>query len=169
MVVPSYPRLDELWADEALRGIDARARGKDHIGVIIELHLRLENTLVEILSARLAHPKELSIDDLNFHTKARIAAACGYISNAKALLYINTIRNKVAHNLHYRLTVDVADHLEKLISGEAPEEQARSFPPLKRSISAASMIGGMMVGRTIGFLEVEREKGHGASLCRDVS
>jgi hypothetical protein len=106
-------RTDEVWSAGALRSLQTRSRGKDHAGLIIDVHLRLEHTIVEILLHRLAKPAALQIDRLDFYTKTNIASACGFIPHREAILYINTIRNKLAHRLDYKVTHDIADHLDK--------------------------------------------------------
>jgi hypothetical protein len=148
-------RFDELWSDKAMRSINARARGKDHTGVVIEIHLRLEHTIVEILNARLAKPMELNVDELNFYTKVNVAAACGFLHRKEAILYVNRIRNKVAHNLDFKVTADMAFHLEKLAySQRFDDEEVREIPPLKRFVVVASFLGGLIVGSNIAMVEL---------------
>src|SRR5262245_59151697 len=113
----SLARFDELWSDAALRRLTSKSRGKDHVEVVIDVHLRLEQTLIQILSIRLAHPEQLEVDKLDFYTKVNVAAACGLINDRKALHYINGIRNKLAHRLSFVVTNDIAAHLEKLAYG----------------------------------------------------
>jgi hypothetical protein len=144
-------RTDEVWSDAALRSLQARSRGKDHAGLIIDVHLRLEHTIVEILLHRLKKPADLQIDRLDFYSKTNIASACGFIPHREAILYINTIRNRVAHQLDYKVTHDIADHLDKsaweITDADLNEnEDRKDVLPLKRFIHAACCIGGKLCG-----------------------
>ncbi|WP_316214045.1 hypothetical protein [Bradyrhizobium sp. SZCCHNR2032] len=154
-------RVDEVWSEAALRSIQARTRSKDHAGLIIDVHLRLEHTIVEILLHRLPKPDDLGIDGLDFFTKTNVASACGFIPHRKAILYIGNIRNKVAHRLDYKVTHDIADHLDKCAWGIADadfDDGRKSVLPLRRFIHTACCIGGKLCGWGDAALVLNEER-----------
>jgi hypothetical protein len=69
------------------------------IVAIVSCHLRLEGLLSELLRAELVAPESLDFERTGFAQLARIAAATGAVPShsLRALLKINAIRNRLAH------------------------------------------------------------------------
>jgi hypothetical protein len=78
---------------------------QDELTLIIKAHLYIERILVQIIEDELKIPDELRANDLRFPTKVGLATAMGLIPQEMraALFHMNFMRNKIAHDLRYRI------------------------------------------------------------------
>jgi hypothetical protein len=78
----------------------------DPITILIGVHLHLEAFLIELVTRSLAKPAALDLDRLNFPSKLGLAVALGVVPELAfpALKSINSLRNRLAHNLNAELT-----------------------------------------------------------------
>lgn len=78
----------------------------DPIVVLVNVHLHLEAFIIELASRRLRKPGALDFDRLSFPSKLGLAIALETIPEiaCPALRTINTIRNRLAHNLRAEVT-----------------------------------------------------------------
>ncbi len=86
----------------------------DPVSVLIQVHLHLEAFIIQLITGALSHPDALDLDRLNFPSKVGLAAALGEMPEiaGPALRTINSLRNRIAHNLN--ASVEASD-VEKLL------------------------------------------------------
>ena len=80
------------------------------ISAFVTGHLIIESLIVQIIDLKLEDPTSFDAFRLSFPAKINLCKALGMIDSdiAKFLLEINTIRNRFAHNLGFKLSfVDV--------------------------------------------------------------
>lgn len=77
-----------------------------YLQIILKGHLYIENRLIELIKVKLVNPNAIKLNDLNFPTKINLANALGLIDNKKSKLLrnLNSIRNKLAHDLNFELS-----------------------------------------------------------------
>jgi hypothetical protein len=78
---------------------------QDELTLIIKAHLYIERILVQIIEDDLKFPEELRANDLRFPTKVGLATAMALIPQEMraVLFHMNFMRNKIAHDLRYRI------------------------------------------------------------------
>jgi hypothetical protein len=83
------------------------------IAVLVGVHLHLEAFLIELIRRCLPFPDRLDLDRLNFPAKLGLALALGAIPGeaSEALRLINSLRNRIAHNLSAELTLKDGEKL----------------------------------------------------------
>lgn len=105
-------KLDENEAKQIAKKIDEEGALyvkkyivpiKDDLLLVLKTHLIIEKLIEEILSAMLVKPDE--IIEMNFFRKIQIIEALGIKNNniIVKLKALNSLRNKFAHNLDYKI------------------------------------------------------------------
>ncbi|WMJ89437.1 hypothetical protein [Anaerocolumna sp. MB42-C2] len=76
--------------------------------IFIKGHLYLEGIMSELIKKLYPNPNSLNNIDNSFFKKVKLIRAVNGITDEmeKLLLEVNSIRNKMAHNLHYKLSFD---------------------------------------------------------------
>lgn len=76
------------------------------IEVVIRGHLYLEHVLIEMIKETLSKPQLVKLERVSFLTKLELCAANQLVDEKffGAIRFVNTIRNRVAHDLTYELT-----------------------------------------------------------------
>lgn len=76
-------------------------KGRGLVEVLLRGHLWIEKHLTSLLEADLKKPEVLRLDRMPFSQKAKLAEALGLLSPGEggALQLLNTMRNRLAHNL----------------------------------------------------------------------
>jgi hypothetical protein len=84
--------------------LDAISR-EDNLGAIIRGHLHVESKLIQLIESALPEPGAIDLGRLQFPTKLELAVALGLITEdeKRGLAALNSLRNKLAHNVHYEL------------------------------------------------------------------
>jgi hypothetical protein len=74
---------------------------KDHLALIIRAHLYVESILIRQIEAALAKKERFDCAKLTFPNEVNLAVAMGRVDEADrtALIELNRLRNKFAHNL----------------------------------------------------------------------
>lgn len=74
--------------------------GADALGVVIRAHIHVEHEVIAFIEARLPVPSALSLKDLDYDRRVKLALALGFPDEfSKALSFLGTLRNKFAHDL----------------------------------------------------------------------
>lgn len=86
-------------------------------------HLWVEKYLTDLIRGALPEPTALKMDRMGFAQKVQLSVALGVVSesDAQALRTINTIRNKLAHDLHAEPTTADIDLLVQQITEPSVE------------------------------------------------
>jgi hypothetical protein len=131
---------------------------QEPIAVLVGVHLHLEAFIIALITAVLPKPDALDIDRLNFPSKLGLAVALGAIPDAAApaLRTINSLRNRIAHNLRAELTEEDS----KKLRGElgfimaAQDSKLESATPSQRIALCAlvlqAWLNGVVAGRSRG-------------------
>ena len=85
---------------------------EDDLAALLRGYLYVEVGLTHDIQKRLSHPEALNVQRLRFPEKIDLAIALGAIrkEDKPPLIKLNSLRNKVAHNLQYNISVqDVRD------------------------------------------------------------
>lgn len=148
--------LEDIWNPKKLQALGRRAKRGDDMSVIIDLHLRVEHTLDEVIAHHAVNPEYLDVDNLNFARKLRIAVGFGLVLPHLyyAIAHLNTVRNRLAHDLEYRVTEEDADKMFITVNayvGYPKEDVAEDRAVwegkhLRRFLQYALVCGGMLMG-----------------------
>jgi hypothetical protein len=86
----------------------------DPVGVLIRGHLYLEAMLIQLIETRIPKARTL---DLNFPTKVNLAVAMSLMrdSDRPALIAINKLRNRLAHEIDINVTSTDEKNLQKIM------------------------------------------------------
>jgi hypothetical protein len=81
--------------------------------VLLRGHLWAESELIGILEDTLPYPERIDFSRLSFPLKVALVAANGYLNpdDVPAFLKLNSLRNKIAHNLHTELGEESVNEL----------------------------------------------------------
>jgi hypothetical protein len=81
--------------------------------VLLRGHLWAESELIGILEDSLPHPELINFSRLSFPLKVTLVAASGYMQkdDIPAFLKLNSLRNRLAHNLHAELNEESVNEL----------------------------------------------------------
>lgn len=81
------------------------ANDKNTLYAILRGHLYIERELVKLLNLKLENPQHILNHNFGFVNKIRLAVALGLldIESMEAYIAFNTVRNKYAHQLDYKL------------------------------------------------------------------
>lgn len=85
---------------------------QDTLSQVVRAHLYTEQGLYVLLNSYLRHPEKINLDRLNFRVKLDLCVALGLIpvDLHRPLHGLNTLRNRYAHSIHFKLTrQDVAE------------------------------------------------------------
>ncbi len=101
-------------------------RASDPIAILVQVHLHLEAFIIALVRYRLAKPQAIDLDRLTFPVKLSLAVALDAIPELAepALLTINRLRNRVAHNLSAALTAEDVAALRKQLAFITTAEKA---------------------------------------------
>lgn len=126
--------------------LENHLRGEDDVGVVIRGHLGLENALNTLLEVGL--PKGLSnLENLRFPARVDLAIATGLLDPAgrSALLLVNELRNRVAHDLDAALDEAVAGQLESALALRPQKTIGLIYQPPAKEGSPRERIGWAMM------------------------
>lgn len=78
----------------------------DPLQIIVRGHLYVESAMISLIESNLPNPTGIDFTKFNFHQKLEIAVALGLVKSDEchSLLQLNSLRNKLAHNLHIEFT-----------------------------------------------------------------
>src|ERR1700733_374857 len=81
--------------------------------VVLRGHLWAESELIGVLEELLPFPQHIDLSRLGFPLKVALVAAHGRLpaDDIPAYLKLNSLRNRIAHNLHSELTEEQVDEL----------------------------------------------------------
>ena len=84
----------------------AHINASDPLQIVIRGHLHLEAELNQLILFRFASPEALDLSDLSFPRRLDLAVALGCLNAADKppYLFLNSLRNKLAHDLNYDVT-----------------------------------------------------------------
>lgn len=122
----NLPSIEELrkmnWSFDIDKLRDQFTTTSD-LEATIRIHLYLENTLIVFLREALPFHEALSVDRVPFGMKVEFCAALGLVPLplVGVLKKINELRNKVAHDLHYTISLQDKRDLFSLMPAYARE------------------------------------------------
>ncbi|MDV2685177.1 hypothetical protein RYX56_12505 [Alkalihalophilus lindianensis] len=78
----------------------------DELQIIIRTHLYIESQFASFLKRALINHKVLNLNKMSYHNKLNLCVALGLFDEAHSSSYreYNTLRNKIAHNLDYKVS-----------------------------------------------------------------
>jgi len=149
----------------------------DDLGVVIRVHIRIENALREVVRSLIKEPGYLDKMDLDYSNVVLLAVALGVNkAYAPSLNAIGTLRNKFAHNLNTKLDSNTisslyaalaSDHKEETQrmskklwiahKGSSPYPQFKNLQPRDQFISIAVILWGAAIGAVFHLKERSRE------------
>lgn len=130
-------------------------RGRSMVEVLLRGHLWLENALIDLIEAEVANPQPLKKRRISFFNRVNLAESLGLLvpSDVATLMKINSIRNRLAHNLHGEPTLGDISALEKglshhqrvlaramLDSNEFHEKSTESDPVVRLAIAILALL-----------------------------
>jgi hypothetical protein len=79
---------------------------EDELQIILRGHLYIESKLIQLIKHKLQRPESIDLSKLNFPLKVTLTEALGLIDESEkgALIYLNKLRNRIAHNLEEQIT-----------------------------------------------------------------
>ena len=128
----------EIVPEDVLHEVNALTAelvGEDALGMVLRVHLRIENVLERILQALLPSPGCLLRDDrsLRYEMKVRLVLALGALTDIEApLRAFGKLRNDFAHQPDKRLDAQSASKLYDSLSAAERHKVLRSFERMKR-------------------------------------
>ena len=91
--------------EESLGKFASDLAGADEIGVVIRVHIRIENALRGIVNRLLPHPDLLKKLELDYYGYVNLSLALGLSERlGRPLRVLGKLRNKFAHEIDYHLT-----------------------------------------------------------------
>jgi hypothetical protein len=104
-----------------------RLSGGDDWSIFVQAHLYLDHVITKMLEEELRHPENIDLDRIAFAAKLDLCAALGLIeAQVKGLLrYVNSVRNKLAHDLSFKISTSVAARIYAL-SGDGEKNRRLS-------------------------------------------
>lgn len=99
-------RIDEAVGSKETTDFIKALNSEDTMGVLIRGHLYLEAVLLRLIGEALEEPGAIELDALRFPVKVDLAIALSAIPTylRSPLISLNTLRNKVAHNVSVLIT-----------------------------------------------------------------
>jgi hypothetical protein len=93
---------DELQLNPILNHINA----DDPLQIIVRGHLYVEASLNRLISLRFLFPKAFDLANMHYPAKVDLALALGVLhkDDAGSLRALNTLRNRLAHNIEHKVT-----------------------------------------------------------------
>lgn len=88
----------------------------EELNLVLRGHLYLEALLNQIIHRSLQYPRAIDETRQSFYAKVKLLRALGKIDQKleKLLLTLNSLRNKIAHQLRYEITFDDAFDLARI-------------------------------------------------------
>jgi len=79
---------------------------EDDLGAIIRAHIFIEAKLLRLIEKGLAKPGAVKLTRVPFEVKVGLAIAVGSVPESlrSALLHVNALRNRLAHDIHKPVT-----------------------------------------------------------------
>jgi hypothetical protein len=96
----------------------SHTRGRGIVEVFLRGHLWIEKFLIELLEAEVPNPSPLRLDRMNFASKVNLGEALNLLSptDAASLRVLNSLRNRLAHDLEGEPTLADVKRLEAGLS-----------------------------------------------------
>jgi hypothetical protein len=87
--------------------------GEDPFGLVVRGHLFIESRLIRLIESKLTEPGQIDLTRINFLTKIELAVATGALPTnlQQCLVVLNQLRNKLAHDVHAKISSSDADRL----------------------------------------------------------
>ena len=119
--------------------VDARVGSGDLWQQLFQAHLHFEHVLSQMLADALVDPDAISASRMNFSQKVEMVQALGLIPKELviAIKSVNTLRNKIAHDLHFEISAqhqsDLRSATPKYLRDVAKTNKGRAHGPLRFS------------------------------------
>ena len=131
---------------------------EDDLGAIVRTHLFIDSRLNQLIEEGLVAPKQIKLDGLRFPLKVSLAIAMGFVPEPyrHAMMWLNSQRNKFAHNVTAQLTEDDADNFFKSFPAESRQflgifDETAPKTKLRSCLS-------FLYGRLTGLLREARQR-----------
>lgn len=129
----------------------------DPIRVLVTVHLHLEAFVTALIVRCLVKPTALDIDRLSFPNKLGLAVALDVILEvaAPALRTINSIRNRLVHNLRADITVDDSAALRQQLGAMITSvREVDAAWPAARQVAACALLLQAWLNGFVKMMEV---------------
>lgn len=94
------PIAERLGVAEKQARLIVALTGTDALGVVIRAHIHVEHEVIAFIKARLPVPGALSLRDLDYDRRVKLALALGLPDEfSKALSFLGKLRNTFAHDI----------------------------------------------------------------------
>jgi hypothetical protein len=121
--------------DGYVKGVEDRSEaffqmleGEDDLGMVIRAHIHIEHELREYILAAAPRPEELKFSDYDYATTLRLALMLGLDPSLKpGLAALGTLRNKFAHRLEMKLTIQEAKQIYSALSQEYKADARKAY------------------------------------------
>ena len=112
--------------------LDRRVQDGNAAQAFIQAHLYLDHVVSRLLSENVPFPRQLQLDRSGFSQKLQLVAALGLLKpgHIAPIKVINSIRNKIAHQLDYAVQASDEAKLRSTIGKGADREEDGSQTPL---------------------------------------
>ena len=105
---------------------------EDEMGSVIRAHIRIENTLINIINITAPNPNYIKKLNLDFDGSVTLALLLGLSEEyAKPLTVLGKLRNDFAHKPNMKLSKNEVNNLYKSLNSEAKEFIQNSFKEIK--------------------------------------
>jgi hypothetical protein len=123
-----------------IAALKRRVRDDDLAQAFIQTHLYLDHVISLTISENIPHPRQLQLDRAGFSQKLQLSAALGLLGPAfvAPIKVINSIRNKIAHQLEYEVQPTDEAKLRSVLGKHAavePDGTATPTPELLRILA----------------------------------
>jgi len=115
-----------------LRTLTKRVRDDDDALAFIQAHLYLDHVVSLMLKESVPFPRHLQLDRAGFSHKLQLIAALGLLSpgHIAPIKVVNSIRNKIAHQLDFVVKPEDVAKLRSALPKDADREDDGSVTPL---------------------------------------
>lgn len=115
-----------------LRSLKKRVRDDNPAQAFIQAHLYLDHVVTRLLSESVPSPRFLQLDRTGFTQKLQLVAAMGLLhpGHIAPIKVVNSIRNKIAHQLDYVVKPDDETKLRSALGKGVDREEDGSLTSL---------------------------------------
>jgi hypothetical protein len=124
-----------LNIDDVNQFIKRVTEAKDPLVSLIKGHLYIEGSLIQLIKLGLENPDFFDPTKLNFPNKVRLACALGFIEKdeIKFLLFLNDLRNSLAHQVDKELDLNDGKRLFEMLRETKRFQFALNYHPILKS------------------------------------
>lgn len=133
-----------------LSAMEEHLQSPDPTALLLRGHLWVERLLLDLIRSDLEFPEEFNeLDRLAFPTKVSLARAQGSLPWPNALLELNRVRNRLAHDVRFEIDLETALSLRAAFEPDfgtidAPGDYGEA-PAIERLVTAADVTRAVII------------------------